>query len=222
MRVEGCVSSAGHVIFSHFDYFDQLCNAAIGSGESSWCDHERVSYVRCKGAWVPYPFQNNLSSLPIEEKVMCLRGLVEAGIAAAASPTTIPHTFDEWILRCLGTGIADIFMRPYNFKVWGYPTTSMQCRWLGERVAVADAATAVENAVRGTVAAGWGPNAMFRFPRAGGTGAIWKGVAGLLPSDKLHFGRTVAGVDLHAKQVMLSDGESSAGDSAGWNHTPSR
>ena len=28
-----------------------------------------------------------------------------------------PKNFDEWILRVMGPGIADIFMRPYNFKV---------------------------------------------------------------------------------------------------------
>ena len=42
-----------------------------------------------------------------------------------------PKNFDEWILRVMGKGIADIFMRPYNFKVWAVPTTFMQCRWLG-------------------------------------------------------------------------------------------
>jgi hypothetical protein len=28
-----------------------------------------------------------------------------------------PKNFDEWIMRVMGPGIADIFMRPYNFKV---------------------------------------------------------------------------------------------------------
>ena len=28
-----------------------------------------------------------------------------------------PANFDEWIMRVMGQGIADIFMRPYNFKV---------------------------------------------------------------------------------------------------------
>jgi hypothetical protein len=26
----------------------------------------------------------------------------------------------------MGTGIADIFMRPYNFKVWALPTTKVR------------------------------------------------------------------------------------------------
>lgn len=34
-----------------------------------------------------------------------------------------PENFDEWILRVMGAGIADIFMRPYNFKVWAIPTS---------------------------------------------------------------------------------------------------
>lgn len=35
----------GHVIFSHFDYFDELLDAAVGTGEEHWAMHERVSYV---------------------------------------------------------------------------------------------------------------------------------------------------------------------------------
>jgi protoporphyrinogen oxidase len=35
----------GHVIFSHYDYFDQLIDAAVGAGDEHWAIHERVSYV---------------------------------------------------------------------------------------------------------------------------------------------------------------------------------
>jgi protoporphyrinogen oxidase len=34
-----------------------------------------------------------------------------------------PKDFDQWIMRMMGTGLADAFMRPYNFKVWAVPTT---------------------------------------------------------------------------------------------------
>lgn len=36
----------GHVIFSHYNYFDQLIDAAVGTGDEHWAVHERVSYVR--------------------------------------------------------------------------------------------------------------------------------------------------------------------------------
>ena len=108
----------GHVIFSHFDYFDQLLDKALGTGEEAWALHERVSYVFIKQRWVAYPFQNNISALDVEDQIECLNGLVEAKVNCATA-TGKPASFDEWILRVMGEGIANIFMRPYNFKVNG-------------------------------------------------------------------------------------------------------
>lgn len=52
-------------------------------------------------------------------QVSCLTGLVEAKVASATA-TARPANFDEWIMRVMGAGIADLFMRPYNFKVGRY------------------------------------------------------------------------------------------------------
>ena len=51
-----------------------------------------------------------------------MEGLIDAAMEARVSNTK-PQTFDEWILRNTGIGIANLFMRPYNFKVWAVPTT---------------------------------------------------------------------------------------------------
>lgn len=138
----------------------------------------------------------------------CLTGLVEAKVrhATAAAP---PKDFDEWILRTQGEGIAQLFMRPYNFKVWAVPTTHMQCGWLGERVAAPDVSRAISNVIHGKEDAGWGPNAVFRFPTKGGTGGIWKAVAKLLPQDKCRYGpgNKVLSLDLDGKSVKLESGE---------------
>jgi len=48
--------------------------------------------------------------------VACLAGVAEARVANAVAQGK-PASFDEWILRVMGPGIADLFMRPYNFKV---------------------------------------------------------------------------------------------------------
>lgn len=69
-------------------------------------------------------------------------------------------------------------------QVWAVPTTKMQCEWLGERVATVDVSRAITNVIHNKEDAGWGPNAVFRFPKEGGTGAIWKGVGRLLPASK--------------------------------------
>jgi protoporphyrinogen oxidase len=233
----------GHVIFSHYQYFDELLDKACGSGEEAWNTLERVSYVWIKNRYVAYPFQNNISMLDKEDQVQstptpypaliargigrtsvfrvtniffflkpsqinCLNGLVEAKVACATA-TGKPQNFDEWIMRVMGEGIANIFMRPYNFKVWAVPTTEMQCSWLGERVATVNVERAIGNVIHGKEDAGWGPNAVFRFPTQGGTGHIWKSVAKLLPEEKQSYGadKAVTAIDADAKTVTLASGQ---------------
>ena len=196
----------GHVIFSHFQYFDDLIDAAVGEGEDYWTTHQRVSYVWLKKTWVPYPFQNNIQALPVEDQIECINGLVDAKVHNATA-TSKPSNFDEWIMRVMGEGIANIFMRPYNFKVWAFPTTDMQCSWLGERVATADTSRVIRNVLTKKDDAGWGPNAVFRFPNEGGTGAIWKKVAKLLPDDKQRYKSKVVALDLEGHCVTLDNGK---------------
>ncbi|EZF30417.1 hypothetical protein H109_00693 [Trichophyton interdigitale MR816] len=196
----------GHVIFSHYKYFDDCIDEALPKPDD-WYTHQRISYVRCKEAWVPYPFQNNISMLPKEEQVKCIDGMIDAAMEARVANTK-PKDFDEWIVRMMGVGIADLFMRPYNFKVWAVPTTKMQCAWLGERVAAPNLKAVTTNVILQKTAGNWGPNATFRFPARGGTGGIWIAVADTLPKEKKRFGKdaAVTKVDAANKSVTLADG----------------
>lgn len=42
----------GHVIFSHYLYFDDVIHEALPK-QGDWYEHQRVSYVRIKNTWVP-------------------------------------------------------------------------------------------------------------------------------------------------------------------------
>ncbi len=78
----------GHVIFSHWQYFDELIDAALGgSGPDAWNTLQRVSYVWIKGRWVAYPFQNNISALPKDDQV-CSRRVSGAGHQAQRALST--------------------------------------------------------------------------------------------------------------------------------------
>lgn len=196
----------GHVIFSHYKYFDDCINEALPKDED-WYTHQRISYVRCKGLWVPYPFQNNISMLPKEDQVKCIDGMIDAAMEARVANTK-PKDFDEWIVRMMGTGVADLFMRPYNFKVWAVPTTKMQCAWLGERVAAPNLKAVTTNVILQKAAGNWGPNATFRFPARDGTGGIWIAVANTLPAKNTRYGKqgAVTAVEPKSKKVTLGDG----------------
>ena len=85
---------------------------------------------------MPYPFQNNIRCLPRKDLARCLQGLVDL----YKNGSNKPSNFKDWILASFGKGIAEVFLLPYNFKVWAHPPEEMNYRWVGERVAVTDLA----------------------------------------------------------------------------------
>lgn len=190
----------GHVQFSHYDYFDQAMHKFLCT--DGWLKHQRESWVWIRDRFVPYPFQNNVHRLPVDDLNHCLQGLVEI----IRNPHLKPNNFQEWINANFGRGLADVFMNPYNFKVWAYPPALMNAAWVGERVAQTDLGRVLENLVYGTDDLSWGPNNTFQFPKRGGTGAIWKACAEQLPQDKLLFNTRVTRIDLGSKRLLTADG----------------
>jgi protoporphyrinogen oxidase len=190
----------GHVQFSHYAYYDRAIDRAV----DAWLTHERESWIWIRGRWVPYPFQNNLHRLDEADCRRALEGLEKAS-AARAWATAPPH-FGEWISQTFGAGLADLFLRPYNVKVWGYPLDRIGVGWMGERVAVPDVDRIRRNVATGQDDVSWGPNRTFRFPLEGGTGAIWRGVSGLLPAERQRFGAAVVAIDDARKEIALAGG----------------
>lgn len=197
----------GHVIFSHYAYFDDAMNYAL----KDWYDHQRESWVWVKGVWVPYPFQNNIHRLPNEAKISCLEGLLDVH---NKKWDTKPANFEEYFNRQFGPGISELFMSPYNFKVWAVPPKLMSTEWTGERVATVDVKRVSRNIINNTDDCGWGPNATFRFPQKGGTGAIWTALAEKLPASKQRIGpqNRITSVNAEKKILTFANGETLAYD----------
>ena len=197
----------GHVQFSHYEMFDELMDDLLG--RDGWLYHDRESWVWICGRFVPYPFQLNLHRLPDAEQMSCLRGLETAANGVARNE---PQNFGEWISRTFGDGIADVFMRPYNRKVWAREPELMNWRWIGDRVAVPDVARIRENIRLRRDDVSWGPNNRFRFPRRGGTGAVWTALAKELTSrasstyPRILYNAPVRHVDTTERRVALADG----------------
>src|ERR1017187_1712051 len=189
----------GHVIFSHYPYFDRLVDRMLGNEV-----HERIreSWIVTADAWVPYPFQNNLRYLPKSVQLNCLVGAAKAlanGHGRAAA------NFRDWILETFGEGIAEAFMFPYNSKVWTTPLQQMSKSWIGERVAVVDFERLLKTVLYGQDDTGWGPNNKFRFPLHGGTGEIYRRMAKQFPG-KIQHCKQVAEVDPTRRTISFADG----------------
>lgn len=194
----------GHVMFSHYKYYDDCFEKLMGD---QFTLNNRESWVRMFERWVPYPFQNNIRYLPAQARYECLSGLVKAqsGKGVVKTPGEAAN-FGEFIDVVFGEGIARHFMRPYNFKVWAHPPEMMNKTWIGERVAVLDVDRALKNVLLEQDDFGWGPNNQFKFPLKGGTGEFYRRF-GLALQDHLRLGSAVDLIDAREQVITLTSGE---------------
>jgi protoporphyrinogen oxidase len=166
-----------------------------------WLWHERESWIRLKGRFIPYPFQNNLHRLEPADRWRAVEGLM------ASTPHGVPENFEQWIHASFGAGIAELFMLPYNRKVWAHPLEALDFRWVGERVAPVTLEQAVKSICLAEDQVSWGPNRRFRFPLNGGTGAIWRSLAARIPSHNLRLSTRVESIDAERRTLNTAKGE---------------
>lgn len=194
----------GHVMFSHYKYYDEVFDRLMGD---HYTLNDRESWVRIMDTWVPYPFQNNIRYLPKEAAYECLSGLIRAQMGrGGAGSAAEAENFGEFIDAVFGEGIAKHFMRPYNFKVWAHPPEMMNKHWIGERVAVIDIDRALRNVVMGLDDYGWGPNNRFKFPLTGGTGEFYRRFGPVLEGHYT-LNKRADFVNVDRKEVHFTDGE---------------
>ena len=86
----------GHVLFSHYDYFDNLLSDLL---KENWLEHQREAWIWMRNQWIPYPFQNNMWRLPEKDLEKCLTGLDRL---KANEASTADMDFDEWIVASFG------------------------------------------------------------------------------------------------------------------------
>src|SRR5262249_8463569 len=132
----------GHVLFSHYELFDDVLDALL---RDAWVEHVREAWVWMRERWIPYPLQSNIWRLPPGDLRACRDGLL--AVHRAGAPDAEPRTFEDWILARFGRGLADVFMLPYNRKVWAYDPSALGTGWMGERVAPVDLGRALRNLV---------------------------------------------------------------------------
>ncbi|HVL93311.1 MAG TPA: FAD-dependent oxidoreductase [Acidimicrobiales bacterium] len=187
----------GHVMFSHYAYYDELVDKLMGG---DFTELNREAWVWMEDRFIAYPFQNNIRSLKPQTVFDCVNGVIQA-----QKVEHDPTNFREWMDAVFGAGITRHFMEPYNFKVWATPAELMNYVWIGERVSVVDVEAVLRNVILAQDQVSWGPNNTFRYPLRGGTGFLYEGLRRFV-EDHLELETPVAAVDPVAKEVHTADG----------------
>lgn len=190
--------TGGHVIFSHYRYFDKLFEKFL---KKKYLEHNRESWIWVFNRFVPYPFQNNIKYLPKDKLLKCIDGLIDV-----QKDRSKPKNFKEWILSIFGKGIAGCFMFPYNLKVWQTPLEDMSKNWIAERVSVIDLKRILRNVILDEEDVDWGPNSKFKFPLYGGTGGFF-GQFERYIKNNLSLEKEVIQIDIESKKLGLKNKE---------------
>jgi len=188
----------GHVIHSHYPYFDAMFKDVM---KSDLFDHRRNAWIRMFDTWIPYPFQNNIHRLPLRIRNECLAGLKKISLLKRTKKKN--ENFSHWIRHSFGIGIAKYFLKPYNEKVWSHPIDDLSVTWVGERLSPVRIKRIEENIRLQRDDASWGPNATFLYPKRGGNGELWKRVAQRL-THHIHFVTNVLKINTESSTITTN------------------
>lgn len=180
----------GHVIHSHYPYFDQVLAECV----QEWTYPVRNGAVWMNGSMVPQPVQQHLSSLPatIAQRVMTeLRTPVDYDAGDL-------HT---WFLQTFGPTLTKAFFEPFNTKMWAHPPRLLTHEWTSLRSGSDESNVPLP---RLTPLA---PRPVTPFPYpAHGSGSMWSDIAGRLPPSHQQYLNGMVSIDLNGRSVCLDDG----------------
>ena len=81
-----------------------------------------VAWCETAAGTTRFPFQMNLRGLDPETRVRCVRDLAEVTFRGLAQ---VPTDFEQHLLRTFGRAMCEVFLFPYNRKMWKRPLDTL-------------------------------------------------------------------------------------------------
>ena len=179
-----------HIMFSKNNEVLDLMVRLLGENVHKL---RRSNKIFHDGRFVKYPFENELSALAPRERDWCLETFLDNPYASY-----VPATMLEFFLATFGEGITNLYLRPYNEKIWKFDPAFMDTQ-IVERIPKPPAEDIIRSA-KGKASEGYLHQLHFFYPRQGGIQSLVRGfVDGLGGKVTLH---TNAGVE----RIVRADG----------------
>ena len=146
----------GHIMFSKDKEILDFMVKILGNNVKKLYRNNKV-YI--KGKYLKYPFENGLNALEKEDIFYCLYNFLKNDYPK-------PKNFKEWIYHRFGKGIGELYLEPYNKKIWKYPLEKMSLGWV-ERVPKPPIEDIIKSAL-GIETEGYTHQLYFYYPKIGG------------------------------------------------------
>ena len=153
-----------HIIFSKDKEILDLMNGLLGENLER---HRRSNRKIKKKKFVQYPFENDLSKLPKEDVDYCVNGFLHNPYESYETKNML-----QFFLKTFGEGITNIYLRPYNEKIWKFDPSFMDVQMV-ERIPKPPKEDILKSA-QGETIDGYLHQLYFTYPKTGGTEALIK------------------------------------------------
>jgi protoporphyrinogen oxidase len=161
----------------------------------------RKCSVWVKNTYIKFPLQYNLSDLPFTSKVDSVKSIFAALLISKWKRF---RNFEEYSLNTFGNYLTDIFIRPYNEKLFGVAISQMNTDWLGDYVPAYSKITMLLS-VSGLVRNNYGRNSNYYYPSEGGISTLAKGISFQLNISPV-YSRCLQNILLDKKTAIFTDG----------------
>ena len=162
-----------HIFFSRNP---AVLNYVISASDGLMVKHKRHNQVFIDGCLVDYPFENYLGMLPVTANRNCLETFLDNPYSEI-----VPGNMLEFFLNRFGEGITELYLRPYNEKIWKYDPAHLDLQMVA-RIPHPPSVDVIAGANK-EYKEGYVHQAEFWYPKMGGADGLIKCLADKLPES---------------------------------------
>ena len=173
-----------HIIFSRDKPILDFIVKSLGDNVHQCKRNNKISF---KNKLVKYPFENDLSSLDLEDNYECISQFL---FNPYKEKYKNPSNMKEWFLHTFGEGISNKYLIPYNEKVWNVPVEMLSMVW-SDRIPNPPPEDILKSSI-GIKTEGYLHQLFYHYPEKGGYQAISQNWS---QSCDIHFNEEVVKIN---------------------------
>lgn len=180
-----------HIIFSKHK---EILNLMLKLLQNNKNKIKRSNQILLNGNYIKYPFENNLSSLKNRKLIdQCLISFKNNPYENIEAKNML-----QFFLKTFGEGITNIYLRPYNEKIWKYDPSCMDTQMV-DRIPKPPLEDIIRSA-EGNNSEGYLHQLFFHYPKKGGIESLVKSFINQLNKKKIFLHTDHEVISLSKKQ----------------------
>lgn len=156
-----------HIIFSKDNEILKLMINLLGANKNKFKRSNKIYY---QGSFIKYPLENSLSELSEKDREYCLDTFLDNPYEE-----TETKNLHQYFLKTFGEGITNLYLKPYNEKIWKCDISSMNTQ-MADRIPKPPKEDIIKGAA-GISTEGYLHQLYFYYPEKGGIQSLIKSFA---------------------------------------------